>query len=65
MSAGRFVIEGRGPFFITDLAEPNKQGTAYRTRDDAEAELARVEAKHTPKPRPRQDALFDRQEADA
>lgn len=59
MSAGRWVIDGTGPWFVTDLAEPGKAGALYRRRDDAEAELVRLQRNHTPAPRAQQGALFD------
>lgn len=46
MSSGRYVLEGAGPWFVTDLAEPSKAAGMHRNRADAEAQLARLEAKH-------------------
>ena len=67
MSSGRYVVEGAAPlWFCIDMAEPDRAIDTHRTRDDADAHTARLEAQHqctTPRPTAQQTALFNPQEA--
>ena len=63
MSSGRYVIEGSaGHWCLTDLASPEKPVSIHRQRDDADRELARLEARQQRTAAPRQTALFDPRE---